>query len=92
MKINKITVHNFRSIEFAEVSPSSFNFFVGQNNHGKTNFFDAIEYFYNGVSKNDTIEDIRFNRDKNRSVEVAVEFANVQAGLNAMKHEKKKQL
>jgi putative ATP-dependent endonuclease of OLD family len=88
MKIKKITVTNFRSIQQATIEPSSFCFFVGQNNHGKTNFFDAIEYFYNGVSKNDSIDNIRFNREQSKIVEVAVEFTNVQAGLAAMKNEK----
>lgn len=31
MKIKKITIENFRSIQKAEVDPSDFNFFVGQN-------------------------------------------------------------
>ena len=38
MKISKIKVKNFRSIKEAELAPSNFNVFVGQNNHGKTNF------------------------------------------------------
>ena len=38
MKINKITVTNFRSIKYAEITADKFNVFVGQNNHGKTNF------------------------------------------------------
>ncbi len=48
MKISKVTVENFRSICHAEVQASAFNVFVGQNNHGKTNFFAAIEWFYTG--------------------------------------------
>ena len=39
MKISKITIKNFRSIEYAEIIPSAFNVLVGQNNHGKTNFY-----------------------------------------------------
>ena len=48
MKISKIKIDNFRSIEQAEFDLTDFNIFVGQNNSGKTNFFEAIEYFYNG--------------------------------------------
>jgi putative ATP-dependent endonuclease of the OLD family len=49
MYISKISVKNFRSIEFVEnLELNKFNVFVGQNNHGKTNFFEAIEWFYSG--------------------------------------------
>ena len=47
MKILKIIVENYRSIQRVEIYPSKFSVFVGQNNHGKTNFFEAIEWFYN---------------------------------------------
>lgn len=43
VRISKITICNFRSIEQAILAPSAFNVLVGQNNHGKTNFFEAIE-------------------------------------------------
>ncbi len=39
MKIKKIVVENYRSIKKVELEPSKFSVFVGQNNHGKTNFF-----------------------------------------------------
>jgi putative ATP-dependent endonuclease of the OLD family len=49
MYISKISVKNFRSIDFVEnLELNKFNVFVGQNNHGKTNFFEAIEWFYSG--------------------------------------------
>ena len=44
MKISKINITNFRSIERSEFSVTDFNIFVGQNNCGKTNFFEAIEF------------------------------------------------
>jgi putative ATP-dependent endonuclease of OLD family len=48
MRISKITVENYRSIRRAKIDASAFNVLVGQNNHGKTNLFDAIEWFYTG--------------------------------------------
>ncbi len=53
MKISKIIVENYRSIKKAEVDPNKFSIFIGQNNHGKTNFFEAIEWFYNAKSCSD---------------------------------------
>ena len=41
MKISKIKIANFRSLKKVEVTPSNFNVNVGQNNHGKTNFFES---------------------------------------------------
>ena len=57
MRISKITIDNFRSIKHAEITADKFNVFVGQNNHGKTNFFEAIDWFYG--AKGD-IDKIRF--------------------------------
>lgn len=53
MKISKITVENYRSIKRVEIDPSKFSIFIGQNNHGKTNLFEAIEWFYNAKSSDE---------------------------------------
>ena len=75
MKISKIIVENYRSIQKIEVNPEKFSVFVGQNNHGKTNFFEAIEWFYN--AKN-TKEDQFFKRDaKNNTIRVQLFFKDV---------------
>jgi len=37
MKIQQITIINYRSIKLAQIPFDGFNVFVGQNNHGKTN-------------------------------------------------------
>lgn len=87
MKINKITVTNFRSIKYAEITADKFNVFVGQNNHGKTNFFEAIDWFYG--AKGD-IDKIRFMRDGNAEVCVEIEFSEIQDGIAKMKNEKNK--
>lgn len=43
MYISNIEVKNFRSIKHATVPLTQLGVFVGQNNHGKTNFLEAIE-------------------------------------------------
>ena len=32
-----------KGIKEANITPSQFNIFVGQNNHGKTNLFEALD-------------------------------------------------
>lgn len=79
MKISKITIHNFRSIEKIEnLSLDLFNVFVGQNNHGKTNFFEAIEWFYNGGDSKEITRKGKSEED----VVVEVEFSESQGGLS----------
>lgn len=78
MKVSKISISNFRSIEKVDnLSLNSFSVFVGQNNHGKTNFFEAIEWFYNG---GDEEEIIRKGKNKD-DVFVELEFVGSQEGL-----------
>lgn len=44
MKITKIYIKNFRSIEEIEICPKSFMCLVGENNTGKSNILKAIEF------------------------------------------------
>ncbi|MEI7681098.1 MAG: AAA family ATPase [Betaproteobacteria bacterium] len=88
MKISKITINNFRSIEYAEMIPSAFNVLVGQNNHGKTNFFEAIEWFYNASGD---LGQITYMRDTQRDVSVELEYSEIQSGIEAVKNEKTKE-
>lgn len=87
MKISKVIIKRFRSIFEAEILPTNFNVFVGQNNHGKTNFFEAVAWFFSGTGK---IEDIRFCGLDTEEVVVDIEFSDIQSGIDAMKNEKNK--
>src|SRR3989338_2788885 len=78
MKISKISVNNFRSIEKVEnLELSPFNVFVGQNNHGKTNFLEAIEWLYNGGDEDELVR----SGASPDSVSVEIEFGDSQTGL-----------
>lgn len=79
MKIKEIRIKNFRSIKDATVNPARFNVLVGQNNHGKSNFFEAIEWFYSGKGNLDEIR--HCDAEPNEHVEVEVVFDDVQAGI-----------
>lgn len=74
MKISKIVVENYRSIQKVEVGLSKLSIFVGQNNHGKTNFFEAIEWFYTAKSSS---KDEHFNRDEDNKISVEIFFQDV---------------
>jgi putative ATP-dependent endonuclease of OLD family len=84
MKISKVIVENFRSIERAELSLTDFNIFVGQNNTGKTNLFEAVAWFYSGTS---LATDQKFQRNSGLVTTVSVEFAGAQHGLENMLNE-----
>ncbi|WP_063894692.1 AAA family ATPase [Burkholderia ubonensis] len=75
MKADKIRVENFRSLKNAEIaSATRFTIFVGQNNHGKTNLFEAIEWFYGAKS---SPADLYFNRDISNQILVEITFDEV---------------
>ena len=89
MKISKILVENYRSIEKVEVKPTRFSVFVGQNNHGKTNFFEAIEWFFN---KKSSKKDEHFNRDESNQISVEIFFENViETDIEKLKNESNQQ-
>ncbi len=85
MRISKIKIQNFRSLADVEVSVSEFNVLIGQNNHGKTNFFEAVEWFYKPSGE---IEDIRHvDAEDDAEVSVEIEFSGVQAGVENISKE-----
>ena len=86
MKISNIKIDNFRSIQQTEFSTTDFNIFVGQNNCGKTNFFEAIEFFFNGIGKSVRLEDLKFKRETEREIAVEVTFTGAIDGAAQMQN------
>jgi putative ATP-dependent endonuclease of the OLD family len=84
MKITRVQIENFRSLEHVEFSCSDFNLFVGQNNSGKTNIFEAIEWFFGAKAD---LSEIAYLKDANREVLVEIEFKGAQHGAGQMKNE-----
>ena len=63
MKINELVIKNYKSIqEIKIVNPNPFTVFVGPNAAGKSNIFDAIEFF-NTFSKNSSLDIVRLFGD-----------------------------
>ena len=90
MKIKSIEIKNFRSIKDAIIEMSDFNILVGQNNCGKTNFFEAVDLFYNGVPKKVDINSLKFKHDTSLEIKVSISFSDCQEGASKMKNEKTK--
>nr|WP_220131925.1 AAA family ATPase [Pseudomonas sp. B11D7D] len=90
MKISKVTINNFRSIGVAHFDFDDFNIFVGQNNAGKTNFFEAIEWFFNGTPKSISIKDLHPKGDTTKTISVKIEFSGALHGAENMRNEANK--
>jgi len=76
MKISKIVVENYRSVKRVELKPGEFSIFIGQNNHGKTNLFEAIEWFYNAKSSG---EEEYFQKKSGNTINVEISFDGVES-------------
>ena len=87
MKIKRIKIENFRSIKQTEFTTSDFNIFVGQNNCGKTNFFEALEFFFNGLGRGGNSEELKFKRQPENEILVEVEFSGAIAGAAQMQNQ-----
>ena len=87
MKISKVSICNFRSIGETIFDCSDFNIFVGQNNTGKTNFFEAIEWFFNGLPKGKSIKDLHPKGDTSKVISVKIEFSGALHGAENMRNE-----
>ncbi len=86
MKISKIEVENFRSIKNYTFALKGANFFVGQNNHGKTNLFEAINWFDSGKS----LPENYHLHDTNLIIKVRVHYSGVQNGISEIISDKYK--
>ena len=90
MRATKITIKNFRSLKDVEIAPDNFNIFIGQNNHGKTNAFEAVQWFFEGMKKGETLEEIRFGRSGSDEISVEIEFTGAKNGAERMKNQANK--
>lgn len=90
MKISRIRIKNFRSLKETEFMITNFNIFVGQNNCGKTNFFEAIEFFFNGIGRGGNISELQFKRRVQNEILVEIEFSGAQHGLSQMQNQSNK--
>lgn len=86
MKISRIKIENFRSIKKTEFAITDFNIFIGQNNCGKTNFFEAIEFFFNGIGRGINIDEIKYLRKSENEILIEIEFCGAVEGASKMQN------
>jgi len=68
MRIQKIRIHNFRSIKEQEVTLGDYSILLGENNAGKTNVVRALRIFYENDLKFDSKVDFpKFKTDDQES-------------------------
>lgn len=93
MKIVNIKIQNFKSIQTTNVDLSDFNVNVGQNNHGKSNFFEAIRWFFGGFNKGEGLKNIQcVSSDTTEPVIVEITFNGFQEKLDKSESPKVKTL
>jgi putative ATP-dependent endonuclease of OLD family len=91
MFIQKITIQNFRSIQNLEnIDFKTFNILVGQNNHGKTNFFDALNWFFNGFARGESKENLIFATSQTENILIEITFVGLQNAIESMSNTSKK--
>jgi CRISPR-associated exonuclease Cas4 len=61
MKIQTVTLHNWRSIKDETINFQDMMIFIGQNNHGKSNVLYALLFFFGQV----TLDILDFNGESN---------------------------
>lgn len=90
MKIKHIKIKDFRSIKNDSFSTTDFSILVGKNNHGKSNIFEAIDWFFNDLGRGDNYEDICRNKNTNNTPSITITFTGAQDALEQMKNKKKR--
>lgn len=90
MRIQKIKIHNFRSIKEQEVTLGDYSILLGENNAGKTNIIRALRIFYENDLKFDSKVDFpKFKTDDQESwieidfLTIAEEQANLKDGYKS---------
>ncbi|MDD5489294.1 MAG: AAA family ATPase [Candidatus Moranbacteria bacterium] len=77
MKIEKITVENYKSIKHLEIEPNpGLNAFIGENSVGKSNIFKAINWPIGPVypSFNSTQDQDHWNGDRNNKITISLQY------------------
>ena len=77
MRLSKLEVHNFRSIEHATIKPDSLTTLIGKNSVGKSNLLAAIRFFFSASAKSCSSDDIcQFTEDTDAWVEATFSHLN----------------
>lgn len=73
MPLTRLIIKNFKSIKSCDISFSQINMLIGENGAGKSNILEAINYFYDNLTKQNIRTDI-FDVNNHYSNEVKIIF------------------
>jgi putative ATP-dependent endonuclease of OLD family len=82
MRIAKLKISNYRSIESLSLEPGPLTVLVGPNNCGKSNILAAVDLFLNGDLLADQ-EDYSSFADRERSIRIEIKFEDLDQELAA---------
>ncbi len=83
MEIQRIKIHNYRSIVDAEIECDKFLMFVGANNAGKSNVINAIRCFYGDLKwTEEDFPKISNLPDEDSWVEITYKLKSSDAGID----------
>ena len=85
MKLSKLEIWNFRSIEHVSLDISDLTSVIGENNAGKSSILRAIELFYE-ESIRPVTEEYFFFKDQTKPIEVALTFDSLTDGEKNQKY------
>lgn len=90
MRIQKITIHNFRSIKHQEITLGNYSVLLGENNAGKTNIFRALRIFYeDNIKFNEEVDFPKFDTDDQESW-IEIDFITTENEQQNLKDEYKR--
>jgi predicted ATP-dependent endonuclease of OLD family len=80
MNIVQLSIENFKKFkDKVELSFSNQNFFVGENNTGKTSVIDAINYLFSGPQKEKVYKNLKATEEEFINIEAVIsgDFSNI---------------
>ena len=91
MKIQKLTLHNFRSIKHQEILLENYSVLLGENNAGKTNIMRALRVFYEKDVKFNEKEDFPKFATEDKESWIEIEFLTTDQEQADLKDEYKRE-
>jgi predicted ATP-dependent endonuclease of OLD family len=73
LRLHKIKIENFRSIEYADIEIDCLSVFIGENNAGKSNILRAVELFYEDTLRDINEEYFHF-KDQSKPISIILTF------------------
>lgn len=73
MKLRRFEAERYKSLKSFSLDVDDFQVLVGENNHGKSNFFYALRLFLSGSAR-EVSREVFFNRESNEPIRLTATF------------------